>query len=93
MKNIPITRAAYIGKEGQYLRLSLLTEKGQNITALMFRNVPEFENAVIQKYGDSSWQGLFSGRNTGVKMDIVYEPSINEFRGQRSVQIMIEQFQ
>ncbi|MBE5913343.1 MAG: single-stranded-DNA-specific exonuclease RecJ [Pseudobutyrivibrio ruminis] len=93
LKNIPITRAAYIGKEGQYLRLSLLTEKGQNITALMFRNVPEFENAVIQKYGDSSWQGLFSGRNTGVKMDIVYEPSINEFRGQRSVQIMIEQFQ
>ncbi|WP_033151499.1 single-stranded-DNA-specific exonuclease RecJ [Pseudobutyrivibrio ruminis] len=92
LKNIPITRAAYIGKEGQYLRLSMLTEKGQAITGLMFRNVPEFETAVTQKYGESSWQGLFSGRNTGVKMDIVYEPSINEFRGQRSVQIMIEQF-
>jgi single-stranded-DNA-specific exonuclease len=93
LKNIPVTRAAYIGKEGQYLRLSLLTEKGQNITALMFRNVPEFEATVTQKYGESSWQGLFSGRSTGVKMDIVYEPSINEFRGQRSIQIMIEQFQ
>ena len=92
LKDIPVRQATYIGKEGQYLRLVLGTEKGQNLTALMFRNVPEFEDAVREKYGESNLQALFSGRDTGVKMDIVYEPSINEFRGQRSVQILIEQF-
>ena len=92
LKDIPVRQATYIGKEGQYLRLVLGTEKGQNLTALMFRNVPEFEDSVREKYGESNLQALFSGRDTGVKMDIVYEPSINEFRGQRSVQILIEQF-
>ena len=48
--------------------------------------------SIIEKYGDSAWQGLFSGNSRGVKVDIVYEPSINEFRGNRSVQIIIENF-
>lgn len=93
LKNVPINRAAYIGKEGQYLRLAVTTENGQSMTALMFRGVDEFESIVSSKYGENQWQGLFSGHSKDVKMDIVYEPSVNEFRGQRSVQIIIEQFQ
>ena len=54
--------------------------------------VEDFERSVEEKYGEASWQGLFSGNSNGVTMDIVYEPSINEFRGNRSVQIIIENF-
>ena len=50
------------------------------------------EQAIIDKYGETAWQGLFSGSNSNVAMDIVYEPSINEFRGNRSVQIIVENF-
>ncbi|MCR5580233.1 MAG: single-stranded-DNA-specific exonuclease RecJ [Pseudobutyrivibrio sp.] len=92
LKDVPILRAAYIGKEGQYLRLTVGTENGGSLTGLMFRNVDEFERAIVDKYGDSAFNGLFAGKSTGVQMDIVYEPSINEFRGNRSVQIMIEYF-
>lgn len=92
LKNIPVQKMAYMGKEGQYLRMSLKTEKGENMTALMFRGVEDFERSVEEKYGEASWQGLFSGNSNGVTMDIVYEPSINEFRGNRSVQIIIENF-
>jgi len=92
LKNIPVQKMAYMGKEGQYLRMSLETEKGETMTALMFRGVEDFERSVEEKYGEASWQGLFSGNSNGVTMDIVYEPSINEFRGNRSVQIIIENF-
>ena len=92
LKNIPVQKMAYMGKEGQYLRMSLKTEKGETMTALMFRGVEDFERSVEEKYGEASWQGLFSGNSNGVTMDIVYEPSINEFRGNRSVQIIIENF-
>ena len=92
LKNIPVQKMAYMGKEGQYLRMSLKTEKGETMTALMFRGVEVFERSVEEKYGEASWQGLFSGNSNGVTMDIVYEPSINEFRGNRSVQIIIENF-
>ena len=92
LKNIPVQKMAYMGKEGQYLRMSLETEKGETMTALMFRGVEDFERSVEEKYGEASWQGLFSGNSNGVTMDIVYEPSINEFRGNRSIQIIIENF-
>ncbi len=92
LKNIPIQKMAYMGKEGQYLRMSLQTENGGNMTGLMFRGVEDFEQAIIDKYGETAWQGLFSGGNSNVAMDIVYEPSINEFRGNRSVQIIVENF-
>ncbi len=92
LKNVPILKMAYMGKDGQYLRITVGTENGGSMTALMFRGVEEFEKAVSNKYGQSVWQGLFSGSGQSVSMDIIYEPSINEFRGNRSVQIIIENF-
>lgn len=92
LKNVPILRAAYIGKDGQYLRLTVGTENGNVMTAMMFRNVPEFEATVNTKYGADAWSKVCAGQDVGVKMDIIYEPSINEFRGNRSIQIMIENF-
>ena len=92
LKNVPVKNASYIGKEGKYLRMNVITENGGTMPALLFRNVPEFEDAVREKYGEAALQSLFSGNASDVKMDIIYEPSINEFRGNKSIQIMIENF-
>lgn len=92
LKNVEIKGASFMGKEGQFLRLNVGTENGGNMTALMFRNVLEFQQAVSDKYGDDTLQRLFSGNTNDVKMDIIYEPSINEYRGNRSIQIMVENF-
>lgn len=92
LKNVEIKGASFMGKEGQFLRLNVGTENGGNMTALMFRNVLEFQQAVSDKYGDDTLQRLFSGNTNDVKMDIIYEPSINEYRGSRSIQIMVENF-
>ncbi|MBQ7469134.1 MAG: single-stranded-DNA-specific exonuclease RecJ [Pseudobutyrivibrio sp.] len=92
LKNVEIKGASFMGKEGQFLRLNVGTEVGGNMTALLFRNVPEFQEAVSAKYGDDTLQRLFSGNTSDVKMDIIYEPSINEYRGNRNIQIMVENF-
>lgn len=92
LKNIPIKNATHMGKDGKFLRLTVLKENGQPMSGLMFRGVEEFEEAIVQKYGQEQLQRVFSGLENNVKMDIVYEPSINEFRGNRSLQITIENF-
>ena len=92
LKDIHILKIVSMGREGQYRRLSLDTGNGQSITALMFRNVEELEETIIKKYGATALNDLYAGKDVGVKMDIVYEPSINEFRGNRSVQVIIENF-
>ncbi len=91
LKDVPILKAAYIGKEGQYLRLTVGTGNGQ-MSAMLFRNVPEFEELIVSKYGAAAWAALTAGASCDVRVSIVYEPSINEYRGKRSVQIMIEDF-
>ena len=92
LKDVPILKAAHIGSEGQYLRLTVETEKGAPMTAMVFRNVPDFQAAVAEKNGKEAWDKLCAGQSSGVSMNIIYEPSINEFRGNRSIQIMIENF-
>jgi single-stranded-DNA-specific exonuclease len=92
LKDVPILKAAHIGSEGQYLRLTVETEKGAPMTAMVFRNVPDFQVAVAEKNGKEAWDKLCAGQSSGVSMNIIYEPSINEFRGNRSIQIMIENF-
>ena len=92
LKNVPVTKATYFGKEGQYLRLTLSTEKGGSITGLMFRGVEEFEKTISLKYSKNSYQALFSGTGSPLLMDFVYEPSINEYKGQRNVQVLIDNF-
>ncbi len=92
LKDVEILRASYMGKEGQFLRLSVATANGP-MTALLFRNVEDFEARVVEKYGSAAWDQLCAGHAAGVKMAIIYEPSINEFRGNKSIQIIIENFQ
>ena len=92
LKDIKINRLSYMGKEGQYLRLNLETETGGSMTGLMFRGVEELENRMIEKYDESTWQTLFSTGVQDARIDIIYEPSVNEFRGNRSLQVIIENF-
>ncbi len=92
LKDVGLNRLSYMGKAGQYLRLNLQTENGGNMTGLMFRGVEEFENNIIEKYDEETWQNLFSGKADGTVIDIIYEPSINEYRGTRSLQVIIENF-
>lgn len=92
LKNVHILRAAYIGKESQYLRLSIATEDGRQITGMIFRDVEGFENQCCQKYGKANYESLFSGKDTGIKTDIVYFASVNEYRGEKKPQIIIENF-
>ncbi|MCR4695341.1 MAG: single-stranded-DNA-specific exonuclease RecJ [Pseudobutyrivibrio sp.] len=92
LKDVRIKRASYMGKESQFLRLSLLTESGKSMTGLLFRKAKDFEDLMVDRFGKTAWEGLFSGRDTGISANIIYQPSINEFRGKRSLQIIIDNF-
>ncbi len=92
LRNVPVKRASYMGKEGQYLRLTVGTDDGGTMTGLMFRGVQDFESLVTERFGEKAFAGLFSGQDAGVTLSIIYEPSINEFRGNRNLQIIINNF-
>lgn len=88
-KNIAITSACKIGKQKNMLRLNLLNEQGSTMEAMMFRNCEDFELFLQEKYGEAEVEKIYRGEPNNIRIAITYYPSINEFRGNRKMQVTI----
>lgn len=88
-KNIAITGACKIGKQKNMLRLNLLNEQGSTMEAMMFRNCEDFELFLQEKYGEAEVEKIYQGEPNNIRIAITYYPSINEFRGNRKMQVTI----
>lgn len=73
-KNVRILSHKSIGKTGQYKKLVLQDQQGNNIDALYFGDADRFDEVYAAKGGF---------------MDVLYYPQINEFRGVASLQIVV----
>lgn len=88
-KNIAIIGACKIGKQKNMLRLNLLNEQGSTMEAMMFRNCEDFELFLQEKYGEAEVEKIYRGEPNNIRIAITYYPSINEFRGNRKMQVTI----
>ena len=77
-KGVDIASLSMIGKDKNTLKLSLF-QNGKYYNAIKFQAEDDY-NYLKEKFG---------GDILGKKVDIVYYPDVNEFRGQRSLQLKI----
>lgn len=77
-KNVDIARFDMIGKDKKTMRLSVY-KNGVYINAIKFNAIDDYEY-LKEKFGDNI---------VGNKIDIVYYPDINEFRGNRNLQLRL----
>ena len=77
-KGVDIADIAMIGKDKKTMRLSLF-QNGRYFNAIKFNALDDYEYLSLK----------FNGNIKGNKIDIVYYPDINEFRGNRSLQIKL----
>lgn len=88
-KNISILSACKIGKQKNMLRLNLLNEQGSTMEAMLFRNCEDFELFLQEKHGEAELEKIYRGLPNSIRISITYYPSINEFRGNRKMQVTI----
>ena len=77
-KDVSIASLSMIGKDKNTMRLSLF-QNGSYYNAIKFGAEKEFQYL----------KDKFNDQIVGQKIDIVYYPDINEFRGQRSLQLKL----
>lgn len=93
IKDVIIEKATVIGKLKNMLRLTIKTTTGSGTyTAMLFQNFDQFTVCVDEKYGAGAMEGLLAGTYSGVAMDFIFYPSINEYNGYESVQIIVQNF-
>ncbi|MDY6065691.1 MAG: single-stranded-DNA-specific exonuclease RecJ [Finegoldia sp.] len=88
-KNLEILKLDLLGKNKNVLKFKLLS-RGKPVDGIMFNEVQEKLEYLEKKYGKDKVSNLFSGLNSNVRIDIVYSPQINEYKGFKNIQLVIK---
>lgn len=89
-RDLEVCQAYSIGRKTQYFKFRLRNAYGSECTALYFGNYDELERRITEKYGSSELRAMFAGRQNKVRFTVAYYPQINEYMGNRSIQIVLQ---
>ena len=90
-KSLNILSARILGKNRNVIKLQVLGAAGTVMEAMYF--VERFQEYLREKFGQTETEKLFQGRENAVTLSLAYYPGINEFRGNRTLQIVIQSYQ
>ncbi len=92
-KNLRLLKAVILGRNRNVLKFLVQNASGVCMDALYFGDVEVMEQYIREKFGDLETEKLFQGRPNGVTLSVTYYPSVNEFRGCKSLQIVVQNYQ
>lgn len=92
-RNLSISRAYVVGRNQNVLKLNLLTEHGERISAVYFGDIDAWRAYYADKYSESEVEAAFRGASNDIRMSVVYYPEINDYQGTESVQLIIRNYQ
>lgn len=84
-----ILRGQLLGRERNVLKMRVQNLIGNQCDALLFHGVEEFEHFIIENFGERELARMYEGRENDIDVAFTYFPDINEFRGNRTVQIQV----
>lgn len=92
VKDILVTRVIFMGKEKRFLRFKIKMNNGKTIDGVNFNKYDYFKELFEEKYGKEEFLKLQDTGYCNFKMDILYYPEINEFNGNKNIQLSIKSF-
>ncbi len=90
--SIQILSARIIGKKQNTIKMRICNQKGCKMDALYFGDPNTFRTYLEEHYSKQSVQNLFLGKKAEIYLDLAYYPSINEYRGVKSLEIVIQSY-
>lgn len=90
-QNLVIKSIGRIGKEGQFLRLTLVDSTNSRVQATVFNHSAELIEYLVLGYGKDAVDNAFRDRGE-LKINLIYNPEINEYNGTVSVKINVTGF-
>ena len=92
-KNVLVRSFRTIGSDKSHIKFEcVIPENNMRIDALLFNRANEFREVFDNKYGMGKFEQVSDGSIFRFNIDAIYKPSINEFNGRKSMQIIINNF-
>ena len=92
-RNLAVAHAYVVGRNQNVLKLNLLTEQGERVSAVYFGDIDAWKAYYRAKYGEAEVEAAFRGVTNGIRMSVVYYPEINDYQGIESIQLIIRNYQ
>ncbi|OBR95041.1 MULTISPECIES: single-stranded-DNA-specific exonuclease RecJ [Clostridium] len=92
-KNVDVFRIYFIGKDKNTLKLFCRLKNSLNkIDALSFDGGEKFRQLVFKAYGSGAAYKILNNDFKNLKMDFIYLPSVNEYKGNKNIQLILKDF-
>lgn len=91
-KNLYIKGMRILGTTGRCMKLFLTDENGTNVDAMYFGESDGFLEELSSFSGKEEAERVQKGLSHHIWMDVTYYPQINEWRGQKNIQIVIQNY-
>ncbi|MHC1721107.1 MAG: single-stranded-DNA-specific exonuclease RecJ [Clostridiaceae bacterium] len=88
-RDIKVHNARIIGANKNVIRLTIRTESGSNLSGVYFGDIEEFRKIISDKYGDDKAEKFDNEGIAGITLDMAFSVGINEYMGNRSVQLVV----
>ena len=89
-RNNKVIRLRRIGKNNNFLKMTMEDSKGIRYSAVCFKDAEEVIGALSEKYGSAQVDRAFEGRDNDIRLNVSYIPEINEYNGVKSIQMKIQ---
>lgn len=87
-----VLSARIIGKNKNVCKMRIADTDGTTMDALYFGDTSAFLEYIQIQYGKDELKRLMEGMANSVDLAFTYYPSINEFRGIRTIQIVVQNY-
>lgn len=92
-RHFHVLRASVIGKNRNVLKMYVCNDNGVRMEALYFGDIGAFDDYVEKVYGTDGKNRMYAGLSNPVDLAFTYYPSLNEYGGRRTLQIIVQNFQ
>jgi single-stranded-DNA-specific exonuclease len=90
-KDLNVLSAKIMGKDRTVVKVMLESQDGYVCEGIYF-DAQEFSDNIIAWFGQEEYDKLLHGWLNNVVLNVVYYPSINEYNGNRTIQLQIKRY-
>lgn len=91
-KNLSILNMKILGRNRNVLKMQVRSQSGTVMDALYFGDLEQILDYIREKFGEIEYEKCFQGRQNAVVLSVIYYPSLNEYQGRTSIQIIVSHY-
>ncbi len=91
-KDIPVIKATVLGSERKILKLKLQPAPGRFLDCIYFGSIFDFDDYITDKFGSDQMDKLYKGQKNNISLDLIFNLDINEYNGNKNVQLVMQHY-